>query len=175
MNEHEIIPKPNHRKPNRQDNRDTGKFCRYNQHNNHNTEDFISLRKIVERLIGEGKLDQYIARPLQAPIQNAHRQINMINTISGGPTLAGPSNQSIKQYVWAAHYPQVVGIDGDQHRKVPRVGWEPITFCEEEEEEVIYPHDDPMIIRVGIADYDVGRVLIDTGSLLPCHKLLMPS
>ncbi|CAL8999507.1 unnamed protein product [Prunus brigantina] len=27
MNEHEIISKPNHRKPNRQDNRDTGKFC----------------------------------------------------------------------------------------------------------------------------------------------------
>ncbi|CAL2257310.1 unnamed protein product [Prunus armeniaca] len=63
MNEHDQIPKPTNRKPNRQDNRDTGKFCRYHQQNSHNTEDCISLRKIVERLIWEGKLDQYIARP----------------------------------------------------------------------------------------------------------------
>ncbi|CAL2238120.1 unnamed protein product [Prunus armeniaca] len=88
----------------------------------------------------------------------------MISTISGGPTLVGPSNRSVKQYVRAAHYPQVFGIEADRHRKVPKVGWEPITFCEEEEEWIIYPHDDPMIIRAEIANYDVGRVLIDTGS-----------
>ncbi|CAL8994500.1 unnamed protein product [Prunus brigantina] len=164
MNEHEQIPKPTNRKPNRQDNRDTGKFCRYHQQNSHNTEDCISLRKIVERLIREGKLDQYIARPQQAPAPNANRQINMISTISGGPTLAGPSNRSVKQYVRAAHYPQVFGIESDRHRKFTKVGWEPITFSEEEEEGIIYPHDDPMIIRAEIADYDVGRVLIDTGS-----------
>ncbi|XP_016647078.1 PREDICTED: uncharacterized protein LOC107880318 [Prunus mume] len=121
MNEHDQIPKPTNRKPGRQDNRDTGKFCRYHQQNSHNTEDCISLRKIVERLIREGKLDQYLARPPQAPALNANRQINMINMISGGR-------------------------------------WEPITFCEEEEEGIIYPHDDPMIIRAEIADYDAGRV-----------------
>ncbi|CAL2265893.1 unnamed protein product [Prunus armeniaca] len=88
----------------------------------------------------------------------------MISTISGGPTLAGPSNQSVKQYVRAAHYPQVFGIEADRHRKFAKVGWEPITFCEEEEEGIIYPHDDLMIIRAEIADYDVGRVLIDTGT-----------
>ncbi|CAL2277653.1 unnamed protein product [Prunus armeniaca] len=66
----------------------------------------------------------------------------MISTISGGPTLA----------------------EVNRHYKVPKVGWEPITFCEEEEEGIIYPHDDPMIIRAEIADYDVGWVLIDNGS-----------
>ncbi|CAL8995965.1 unnamed protein product [Prunus brigantina] len=161
MNEHDQIPKPTNRKPNRQDNRDTGKFCRYHQQNSHNTEDYISLRKIVERLIREGKLDQYIARPQQAPAKNANRHIS---TISGGPTLAGPSNRLVKQYVRAAHYPQVFGIEADRHRKFAKVGWEPITFSEEEEEGIIYPHDDPMIIRAEIADYDVSRVLIDTGS-----------
>ncbi|CAL9024966.1 unnamed protein product [Prunus brigantina] len=164
MNEHDQIPKPANRKPNRQDNRDTGKFCRYHQQNSHNTEDCISLRKIAECLIREGKLDQYIARPQQAPAPNANQQINMISTISGGPTLAGPSNRSVKQYVRAAHYPQVFGIKADRHRKFAKVGWEPITFSEEEEEGIIYPHDDPMIIRAEIADYDVGRVLIDIGS-----------
>ncbi|XP_021833951.1 uncharacterized protein LOC110773736 [Prunus avium] len=146
MNENEIIPKPAFRKPNRQDGRDTGKFCRYHQQNSHNTEDCISLRKIVERLIREGKLDQNIARPQQAPMPNANRQINMISTISGGPTLAGASNRSMKQYVRAAQYPQVLGIESSRHAKMPKVRWEPITFSEEEEEGIIYPHEDPMII-----------------------------
>ncbi|CAL8993970.1 unnamed protein product, partial [Prunus brigantina] len=62
------------------------------------------------------------------------------------------------------HYPRVFGIESDRHRKFAKVGWEPITFSQEEEEGIIFPHDDPMIIRAEIADYDVGRVLIDTGS-----------
>ncbi|XP_016651080.1 PREDICTED: uncharacterized protein LOC107881572 [Prunus mume] len=164
MNDHGIIPKPNHRKPNRQDNRDTGKFCQYHQHNSHNTEECISVRKIIERLIREGKLDQYIARPSSAPVPNVNRQINVVNTISGGPTLAGSSNRSVKQYVRTAHYPQVFGIEVNRHHRVRKVGWEPITFSENEEKGIIYPHDDPMMIRAEIADYDVGRVLIDNGS-----------
>ena len=164
MNEQEAIPKPNVRRPNRQDNRETGKFCRYHQHNSHNTEDCISLRKIVERLIREGKLDQYIARPPTAPVPNPPRQINMISTISGGPTVAGTSHRSMKQYVRAAQFPQVLGIEMNRFQETPKVRWEPITFCQEEEEGILYPHDDPMIIRAEIADYDVGRVLIDTGS-----------
>ncbi|XP_021812974.1 uncharacterized protein LOC110755955 [Prunus avium] len=194
MNENEIIPKPSFRKPNRQDGRDTGKFCRYHQQNSHNTEDCISLRKIVERLIREGKfcryhqqnshntedcislrkiverliregkLDQYIARHQQAPVANANQQINMISTISGGLALAGASNRSIKQYVRAAQYPQVLGIEGSRHTKMPKVRWEPISFSEEEEEGIIYPHNDPMIIRAEIAEFDVGRILIDNGS-----------
>lgn len=93
MNEHEVIPKPANWNPNQQDNRDTEKFCRYHQHNSHNTEECISLRKIFERLIWEGKLDQYIARPPQALVQNTNLQIDMISNISGGPTLAGISNR----------------------------------------------------------------------------------
>lgn len=49
---------------------------------------------------------------------------------------------------------------------MPKVRWDPITFCEEEEEGILYPHDDPMIIPAEITDYDVGRVLIDTGHSL---------
>ncbi|XP_034201917.1 uncharacterized protein LOC117616643 [Prunus dulcis] len=52
----------------------------------------------------------------------------------------------------------------NRFQETPKVHWEPITFCQEEEEGILYPHDDPMIIRAEIADYDVRRVLIDTGS-----------
>ncbi|CAL2256556.1 unnamed protein product [Prunus armeniaca] len=102
-------------------------FCRYHQHNSHNIEECISLRKIDERFIREGKLDQYIARPPQAPVPNVNRQINMINTIVGGPTLAGISNRLRKQYVRVAQYSQVFGIEVNRHHKALRVRWEPIT------------------------------------------------
>ncbi|CAL9021504.1 unnamed protein product [Prunus brigantina] len=130
MNENEMIPKPNHRKPNRQDNRDIGKFCRYHQHNSHNTEECISLRKIIERLIREGKLNQYIAKPPQGPIPNTNRQINMISTISEGSTLAGTSNRSVKQYVRAANYPQVFGVEVNRQHKVLKVGSVNVIFAD---------------------------------------------
>lgn len=84
--------------------------------------------------------------------------------ISGGPTLVGVSNHLRKQYIRAAQYPQVFGIEINRHHKLPKIRWEPITFCEEEEEGILYPHDDPMILRAEIVDFDVGGVLIDTGS-----------
>ncbi|CAL2245629.1 unnamed protein product [Prunus armeniaca] len=48
--------------------------------------------------------------------------------------------------------------------EIRRFGWEPVTFFEEEEKGIIFPHSDPMIIRADIADFDLGRILIDTGS-----------
>lgn len=49
------------------------------------------------------------------------QQINMINKISGGPTLAGGKNMSRKQYVCVAQYPQVLVIESSQHSKLPKV------------------------------------------------------
>ncbi|CAL8999641.1 unnamed protein product, partial [Prunus brigantina] len=48
--------------------------------------------------------------------------------------------------------------------KTHKSGWAPITFCEEEERGVILPHDDPIIIRADISNFDVGRILVDTSS-----------
>ncbi|CAL2256924.1 unnamed protein product [Prunus armeniaca] len=86
-------------------------------------------------------------------------QINMISTISCRPTLVGTSNRSMKSYVCAAYYPQVFGIENARHNKVPKIQWEAITFYEEEEEEIIFPHDDPMIIRAEVANFYVGLLM----------------
>ncbi|CAL8992340.1 unnamed protein product, partial [Prunus brigantina] len=60
MAENQMIPKPSLRKLPRQVDKDTGVFCRYHQYNGHDTESCIALRRIVEKLISEGKLDQYL-------------------------------------------------------------------------------------------------------------------
>ncbi|CAL8116972.1 unnamed protein product [Prunus armeniaca] len=99
------------------------------------------------------------------PPRNPHqRQINMISTISGGPTMAGTSNNSIKHYVCSTYAHQVFSTEQGRLPKTQKTNWAPITFCEEEERGVILPHDDPIIIRADISNLDVGCILVDTGS-----------
>ncbi|XP_034203096.1 uncharacterized protein LOC117617711 [Prunus dulcis] len=129
----------------------------------HDTESCVALRNIIEGLIREGKLDNYV-RNIPAPPNPHQRQINMISTISGGPTLAGTSNNSIKHYVRSTYAHQVFSTEQGRLPKTHRSGWAPITFYEEEERGVILPHDDPLIIRADISNFDVGRILVDTGS-----------
>ncbi|CAL9026173.1 unnamed protein product [Prunus brigantina] len=153
VHEAPIIPKPPPRRPGSKPTPNTGVFCRFHQFGGHDTESCIALRNIIEGLIREGKLEKYVHH-IPPPPPNPHqRQINMISTISGGPTLAGTSNNSIKHYVRSTYAHQV-----------PITFWAPITFCEEEERGVILPHDDPIIIRADISNFDVGRILVDTGS-----------
>ncbi|XP_021802332.1 uncharacterized protein LOC110746420 [Prunus avium] len=141
----------------------TGVFCRFHQFSGHDTESCITLRNITEGLIREGKLDKYVHN-LPPPPNPHQQQINMISTISGGPTLAGSSNNSIKHYVRSSYAHQVFSTEQGRIAKTQRTGWAPITFSEEEERGVILPHDDPLIIRADISNFDVGRILVDTGS-----------
>ena len=93
------------------------------------------------------------------------QQIQVIHTISGGPTLAGTSNNSRKNHA----------------RKIPRLNADheilkvssgsrdlssstKIIFTEEDVYNTVQPHDDPMVITVQIANCLVHHVLIDTGS-----------
>ncbi|CAL8991542.1 unnamed protein product, partial [Prunus brigantina] len=81
MAENQMIPKPSFRKLPRQVDKDTGVFCRYHQYNGHDTESCIALRRIVEKMIGEGKLDQYLDTHAGAE-PPGNRQINVISDIS---------------------------------------------------------------------------------------------
>ncbi|CAL8992900.1 unnamed protein product [Prunus brigantina] len=163
VHEAPIIPKPPPRRPGSKPMPNTGVFCRFHQFGGHDTESCVALRNIIEGLIREGKLDKYVHN-LPPPPNPHQRQINMISTISGGPTLAGTSNNSIKHYVRSTYAHRVFAPNGDACQRHINQGRAPITFCEEEERGVILPHDDPIIIRADISNCDVGRILVDTGS-----------
>ena len=77
---------------------------------------------------------------------------------------------------------------GDQPEESPskraRIG-EVIAFTEEDLQEVRIPHDDPVIILLTIANFNVKRILVDNGSSadilyydafqkikLPCNQIL---
>lgn len=111
VNENQMIPKLDSTKLPRSSYKDTRVFCRYHQYNGHDTESCIALCKIVERLINEGKLDQYLGmRP--APEQPNNLQINLI---SGRAPIVDSSNQSIKDYMRAVRHPQILSITEGHH------------------------------------------------------------
>ncbi|CAL8090364.1 unnamed protein product [Prunus armeniaca] len=98
----------------RQVDKDIGVFCHYHEYNDHDIESCIALRKVVERLINEGKLDQYLSTK-STPKQPANRQINMI---SGGAPIADTSNCSIKRYMRAVQHSQILNIVGALNDKI---------------------------------------------------------
>ncbi|CAL8175955.1 unnamed protein product [Prunus armeniaca] len=84
--------------------------------------------------------------------------------ISGGTPIVDSSNQFVKNYVRVVRRPHILSLTKGRNRKIWQIRWEPITYSEEEEKGIIFPHSDPMIVRANIADFDVGRILVDTES-----------
>ncbi|CAL2257535.1 unnamed protein product [Prunus armeniaca] len=110
VHEAPMIPKPPPKRPSNKPMPNTGVFCHFYQFNDHDTESCVALRNIIEGLIREGKLDKYVHN--LSPPPNPHQsQINMISIISGGPTLAGTSNNSIKHYVHSTYAHQVFSTE----------------------------------------------------------------
>lgn len=105
-------------------------FCRYHKYNDHDTESCVALRKVVKRLINEGKLDQYLStRP------NPDQPVNwQINTISGVAPIADTSNWSIN----VVQHPQVLSIAGRHNDKIRQIDWEPITFSEKRKKALFF-------------------------------------
>lgn len=66
--------------------------------------------------------------------------------------------------MWAIRYHQLLSLSEERNTKLQQIDWELITFSEENENDIIFPNSDPMIIRDDIAYYDVGRILVDTGN-----------
>jgi len=77
----------------------------------------------------------------------------VIHTISGGPTLAGISNNSRKNHTRKipklGSGAEVLRVSGEP-RDLSRSTW--IVFTEEDVYNTVQPHDDPMVISVQIAN-----------------------
>ncbi|KAM2112303.1 hypothetical protein ACFX1R_014837 [Malus domestica] len=62
------------------------------------------------------------------------------------------------------HGHQVYHVEDFRGGKYQKPNWDPICFYPEEERGIIYPHNDPLIVEAHIANFDVKRILIDTGA-----------
>lgn len=83
-----------------------------------------------------------------------------INTIDGGATISKLAPHAANQVQ------EIFNISCEKPSKTGKVGWEPITFIEEDERGVHLPDDNPFLTTAQVDQYTLSRVLVDSGSAI---------
>ncbi|KAL2542498.1 Uncharacterized protein Adt_03476 [Abeliophyllum distichum] len=135
-------------------------LCEFHKDHGHTTDQCRTLRSEVERLVSEGLLKKFLKKnddrhEKMVEWGGRKRRAGVINIIVGGSAGRGDSRNSRKGY---ARSLQVNSIGASS--KFGRS----ITFNDDDLEGVSLPHDDALVITGDIANFDVRRVLVDTGS-----------
>ncbi|KAH9688200.1 Ribonuclease H [Citrus sinensis] len=162
-------PTPITKLPNR---RDRGRYCKFHGTHGHTTAECRDLKTQVEDLVRNRYLDEFIdgTFPMEATTgegeqggRNLRREQPAVRMIAGGPTLAGDSNRSRKNYARYAMTSKEV-LFSTPAAKRARVRQVPIMWTDEDEEGILYPHEDALVIKATVASKEFDRILIDTGS-----------
>ena len=80
--------------------------------------------------------------------------------IVGGTAAAGSSKKARKTYLRMVQNVQLTGIVPKiARREGPIIG-----FSEEDARRLHHPHDDALVVRMRVGDYNMHRVLVDNSS-----------
>ncbi|XP_024042887.1 uncharacterized protein LOC112099686 [Citrus clementina] len=128
--------------------RDMGRYCKFHGTHSHTTVECRDLKTQVEDLVRNRYLDEFIDGTFlmvastcegEQSDRNLRREHPTVKVIAEGPTLAGDSNRSRKNY---ARY----------------------FMTNEDEEGILYPHEDALVIKATVGSKKFDRILVDTGS-----------
>ncbi|XP_074377426.1 uncharacterized protein LOC141718951 [Apium graveolens] len=153
---------PNHKK-------NPDKYCNYHRDKGHNTDECYHLKKLIERMIKDGELNQFVRdlRDRLVPKENPEEEVEAdeperrdrirgeVKTISGGSILDKDSKTAKKKYARQVYNLYQFG------QAKPHM---PMTFSTEDYEDVIRPHKDPLIINPITGQNKIWKVMVDTGS-----------
>ncbi|KAL0405360.1 UNVERIFIED_CONTAM: hypothetical protein Slati_3849900 [Sesamum latifolium] len=166
----------------------SGKYCKFHKERGHDTEDCYQLKDEIERLVRQGYFKEYkLERDepkdyrkgdsrTRSPSRsrdrfrdkemedrrNAENRDNVpvkgvINMIAGGPG-GGDSRRSTKQSERTTREDRrkewVLNVEAEEE----------ITFGPRDVNEKQGSQDDPMVIKLDIANFSVHKVLVDNGS-----------
>ena len=151
--------------------RDITRYCEFHRDHGHRIDDCIQLKKEIKFLIQRGHLRCYMAPedrnqappplPRQPALAQHQQPLGEINVISGGFTRGGESSSARKAYLCSIRSWETMEVQAVS--KLSRLDTT-ITFSDSDMEGCQHPHDDPLVIRVVVANKIVHRVLIDNGS-----------
>ncbi|GFZ10151.1 hypothetical protein Acr_21g0007500 [Actinidia rufa] len=154
--------------------RNRNKYCEFHRDHGHNTENCFQLREQIADLIKRGYLRKYITdRP---PPNSPERRYGdnrptagNIQTIHGGFGSGGCSTSSRKKHARSAFR----SVEEEVYNlSSPCVGDQPpITFGSDDLRGLHLPHDDALVISAVIANFNVQRILIDSGEVKGDQKV----
>ena len=147
-------------------------WCNFHRDHGHKTEDCIALRIKVNDLLQKGHLREFLSEKAKAHLSketagrskgaaptSPPRQDRVINVISGGSEVSGVSHAAAKKSTRNTKH----GLETTQP-KCLLVGTDEISFTAKEQEKILAPHHDALVISLTVASCLVKRVLVDNGS-----------
>ncbi|XP_030485376.2 uncharacterized protein LOC115702068 [Cannabis sativa] len=153
--------------------RDMTKFCRFHGDSGHDTNKCNNQKQEIEFLIRKNNshVQKYVKadqnqrgdnnQDLLPPLVDGHLQV-----IIGGPHITGDSGKARERYALTVQHEQdeVVLAVEERKPKIPRAGEPTITFSDEDAVKISFPHNDPLVVEVQIANKMVARTMIDNGT-----------
>ncbi|KAG7588706.1 Ribonuclease H-like superfamily [Arabidopsis suecica] len=157
--------------------RDESLYCDIHKVTGHLTKDCSVLKKHLAELWASGDLskfkiedfvkeyheakdtpkDQNLKRPRQSNEEEPRSSKGKINVIIGGSKLCRDTINTIKKHRRNVLFKANLGEEMDFQGAS-------ISFDEEETRHLERPHDDALVITLDVANFEVSRILIDTGS-----------
>ncbi|KAM6587386.1 hypothetical protein CsatA_009991 [Cannabis sativa] len=153
--------------------RDMTKFCRFYKDYGHDTNECNNLKREIKFLIRKNNLhvQKYVKvdqnrrsdnnQDLLPPPVDGHLQV-----IIGGPHIAEDSRKARERYARTVQHEQedvVLAIE-ERKPKIPRAGEPTITFKDEDSVKIRFSHNDPLVVKVQIANKMVAQTMIDNGA-----------
>ena len=148
--------------------RDNTKYCEFHRDHGHRIDDYIQLRKEIEYLIRRGHLHRYMASegqeqvqlppPRQPTLAQHQLPLGEIHMIFGGFAGGEESNPARKAHLRSIRSGET--LEAYVVSKIPRLDTT-ITFSDSDMEGCQHPHDDPLVIKVVVANKTIHRVLVD--------------
>ncbi|XP_048605004.1 uncharacterized protein LOC125582375 [Brassica napus] len=152
--------------------RNPGFWCDFHRDHSHETEDYVALKIEVNKLLKKRHLREFLSekakshlskettgKPTEAAPVSPPRQDQIIHVISGGSEISGISHAAAKKRTRNAKH----GLEAAKP-KCMLLGIDEISFTAKEQENVLTPHHDALVISLTIANCLVKKRLVDNGS-----------
>ncbi|KAF3567476.1 hypothetical protein DY000_02014454 [Brassica cretica] len=152
--------------------RNTGFWCDFPRDHDHKMEDCIALEIEVNELLRKGHLREFFSdkakshlskettcKPTEAAPVSPPRQDRVIHVILGGLEISGISHAAAKKSTWNAKH----GLEAAKP-KCLLLGIDEISFTAKEQDKVLTPHHDALVLSLTVANCLVKSILVDNGS-----------